>query len=244
MRNIKIIIEYNGKGFNGWQKQPGKLNIQGEIERAIKEVTGENVELYASGRTDAGVHSFGQTANFKIENPIPIEKIPLALNSKLKKTIVIKCAEEVNENFHARYNCKGKKYRYVINNSLCGSAIFHDFEYHLPLKLDVNKMKEAAKFFTGEHDFKAFKASGTSSKSSVRTIYNIEIKQDGDRIELEYTGNGFLYNMVRILTGTLVDVGLGKINPEEIPEIIESKDRSKAGKTLPAHGLYLMEVYY
>ncbi|MBR6033255.1 MAG: tRNA pseudouridine(38-40) synthase TruA [Clostridia bacterium] len=244
MRNIKIIIEYNGKGFNGWQKQPTKLNIQGEIERAIFDVTGENVELYASGRTDAGVHSFGQVANFKIENPIPIDKIPLALNSKLKKTIIIKSAEEVDEKFHARYNCKGKKYRYVINNSLCGSAIFHDLEYHMPLKLDIDKMKEASKFFIGEHDFRAFRASGTSSKSSVRTIYNIEIRQDGDRIFIEYTGNGFMYNMVRIITGTLVDVGLGRIKCDEIPDIIESKDRTRAGKTLPAHGLYLMEVYY
>lgn len=210
MRNIKIIIEYNGKGFNGWQKQPGKLNIQGEIERAIQEVTGEKVELYASGRTDAGVHSFGQTANFKIENSIPIEKIPLALNSKLKKTIAIKSAEEVDENFHARYNCKGKKYRYVINNSMCGSAICRDFEYHLPMELDINKMRQASQYFIGEHDFKAFKSSGTSSKSSVRTIYNIEIKQEKERISIEYTGNGFLYNMVRILTGTLVEVGLRK----------------------------------
>lgn len=210
MRNIKIIIEYNGKGFNGWQKQPGKLNIQGEIERAIQEVTGEQVELYASGRTDAGVHSFGQTANFKIGNNIPVEKIPLALNSKLKKTIVIQSAEEVEENFHARYSCKGKKYRYVINNSTCGSAIYRDFEYHLPMELDIEKMKQASRYFIGEHDFKAFKSSGTSSKSSVRTIYNIEISQDKERISIEYTGNGFLYNMVRILTGTLVEVGLRK----------------------------------
>lgn len=210
MRNIKIIIEYNGKGFNGWQKQPGKLNIQGEIERAIQEVTGEEVELYASGRTDAGVHSFGQTANFKIENLIPIEKIPLALNSKLKKTIVIKSAEEVEENFHARFSCKGKKYRYVINNSICGSAIFNGLEYHMPIQLDVEKMKKASQYLIGEHDFKAFKSSGTSSKSSVRTIYNIEIKQEKERINIEYIGNGFLYNMVRILTGTLVEVGLRK----------------------------------
>lgn len=194
----------------GWQKQPNKLNIQGEIERAIQDVTGEQVELYASGRTDAGVHSFGQTANFKISNNIPIDKIPLALNSRLKKTIVVKSAEEVDESFHARYNCKGKKYRYVINNSTCGSAIFRDFEYHLPVKLDLDKMIQASKYFIGEHDFKAFKSSGTSSKSSVRTIYNIEIKQDKERISIEYTGNGFLYNMVRILTGTLVEVGLRK----------------------------------
>ncbi len=210
MRNIKIIIEYNGKGFNGWQKQPGKLNIQGEIERAIEEVTGEKVELYASGRTDAGVHSFGQTANFKIENTIPIEKIPLALNSKLKKTIVIKSAEQVAENFHARYCCKGKKYSYIINNSICGSAIYRDLEYHIPIKLDIEAMEKASKYFIGEHDFKAFKASGTSSKTSIRTIYKIEIKQEKDRINIEYTGNGFLYNMVRILTGTLVEVGLRK----------------------------------
>ena len=149
-------------------------------------------------------------ANFKIENPIAIEKIPLALNSKLKKTIVVKSAEEVNEKFHARYSCKGKKYRYIINNSLCGSAIYKDLEYHLPLSLDIEKMKQGSKYFIGEHDFKAFKASGTSSKSSIRTIYSIEIKKDGDRIYLEYIGNGFLYNMVRIITGTLVDVGLRK----------------------------------
>ena len=244
MRNIKLTIEYNGKGFNGWQKQPNKLNIQGEIERAIFDVTGENVELYASGRTDAGVHSFGQVANFKINNQIPTDKIPLALNSKLKNTIVIKSAEEVDEKFHARYNCKAKKYRYIINNSICGSAIYHDLEYHFPIKLDIEKMIKASKYFIGEHDFKAFRASGTSSKSTIRTIYNIEITKDGDRIYIDYTGNGFMYNMVRILTGTLLDVGLGKINLETIPEIIESKDRSKAGKTLPAHGLYLMEVYY
>ena len=194
----------------GWQKQPGKLNIQGEIEKAIYDVTGENVELYASGRTDAGVHSFGQTANFKIQNQIPIQKIPLALNSKLKKTIVIKSAEEVDDNFHSRFNCKGKKYRYIINNSLCGSAIYKDLEYHMPLKLDVKKMKEASKYFIGEHDFKAFKASGTSSKSSIRTIYSIEILKKDDRIIIDYTGNGFMYNMVRIITGTLVDVGLRK----------------------------------
>ena len=197
-----------GKVLIGWQKQPGKPNIQGEIEKAIEEITGEKVELYASGRTDAGVHSLGQVANFKIENPIAVEKIPLALNSKLKKTIVIKSAEEVNEKFHARYSCKGKMYRYIINNSLCGSALYKDLEYHLPLKLDIEKMKQGSTYFIGEHDFKAFKASGTSSKSSVRTIYSIDIKTDGDRIIIEYTGNGFLYNMVRIITGTLVEVGL------------------------------------
>lgn len=245
MRNIKLIIEYDGKGFNGWQKQPTKLNIQGEIEKAIEELTGEKVDLIASGRTDAGVHSLGQTANFKTNNSsIPIEKFAIALNSKLKKSIVIKSAEEVDERFHSRYSVKSKKYRYTINNSEYGSAIYRDLEYHFPIKLDINKMQEAAKYFEGEHDFKAFKASGTSSKSSVRNIYKAEVIKDNDRIYIELTGNGFLYNMVRIISGTLLDVGTKKIKPEEIKNIIEDKDRKKAGKTLPANGLCLVEVTY
>lgn len=244
MRNIKLIIEYDGKSFNGWQKQPTKLNIQGEIERAIGEITGEEIKLIGSGRTDAGVNALGQTANFKTNSTIPIEKIPLALNSKLKKSIVIVSAEEVDDSFHSRYNVKSKTYRYTINNSQNGSAIYRDMEYHFPIKLDVKKMKEAAKYFEGEHDFKGFKASGTSSKSSVRTIYKADVKQDGDRIYIELTGNGFLYNMVRIISGTLLNVGLGKIDVNDIPEIIDSKDRKRAGKTLPAHGLCLVKVEY
>lgn len=244
MRNIKLIIEYDGKSFNGWQKQPTKLNIQGEIEKAIGEITGEEIELIASGRTDAGVHSLGQTANFKTESNIPIEKFPIAINSKLKKSIVIKSAEEVEERFHSRYSVISKRYRYTINNSKYGSAIYRDMEYHFPIKLDVEEMKKAAKYFEGEHDFKAFKASGTSSKSSVRTIYKAEVIKEGERINIELTGNGFLYNMVRIISGTLLDVGLEKIKPEDIPGIIEAKDRKLAGRTLPAHGLYLVEVNY
>ena len=244
MRNIKLTIEYDGKKFGGWQKQPNKLNIQGEIEKAIEEITGEKIDLNASGRTDAGVHSLGQTANFKTNSKIEIEKIPIAINSKLKQSIRIIKAEEVEEKFHARYSCKGKKYRYIINNSKYGSAIYRDLEYHIPIKLNVEAMQKGIKYFEGEHDFKGFKASGTSSKSSVRTIYNAKVIQEGERIIIELEGNGFLYNMVRIISGTMVDVGLGKIKPEEIPEIIESKERSRAGKTLPPQGLYLVEVYY
>ena len=244
MRNIKIKIEYDGKNFNGWQKQPDKLNIQGEIERAIFDITGEEVNLTASGRTDAGVHSLGQTANFKIENNMPIEKIPLAINSKLKKTIRVQSAEEVDERFHSRYNCKGKKYRYIINNAQIESALYKDLELHISQKLDLEKMREAIKYFIGKHDFSAFKSSGTSSKNSVREIYKAEIIEDGERIKIELTGSGFLYNMVRIISGTLVEVGLGKIEPNQIPKIIESKDRGMAGKTLPPQGLYLVEVYY
>lgn len=245
MRNIKLVIEYDGKEFNGWQKQPNKLNIQGEIEQAIERITGEKVDLMASGRTDAGVHAMGQVANFKTNSNMPIEKFPIALNANLKKSIVIKSAEEVEERFHSRLNCKRKTYRYVINNSKYGTAIYRNLETHIPIKLDIQKMQQAIKYFEGEHDFKAFKASGTSSKSSVRTIYKAEVLDAGnERIYIELTGNGFLYNMVRIISGTLVDVGLGKIEPEKIENIILSKDRQHAGKTLPPQGLYLLTVEY
>lgn len=245
MRNIKLTIMYDGKDFNGWQKQPNKLNIQGTIEKVLSEMTGEEIELNASGRTDAGVHSFGQVANFKTNSKIPIEKFPIAINSKIKKSIVITNAEEVEERFHSRYNCKRKTYRYVIDNSEFPTPMYRYLEYHIPNKLNIEAMKNAVKYFEGEHDFKAFKSSGTSSKSSVRTIYKAEVKKaENNRIYIELTGNGFLYNMVRIISGTLVEVGLGRIKPEEIKNIIESKDRHKAGKTLPAHGLYLMNVNY
>ena len=188
---------------------------------------------------------YGQIANFKLEKSLlPIEKVAVALNSKLKESIRIQKAEEVDERFHSRYSVHSKTYRYVINNSPFGSAIYRDLEYSFPVKLDIDKMKKAAKYFEGEHDFKGFKASGTSSKSSVRTIYKSEVYEENDRINIELTGNGFLYNMVRIISGTLIDVGIGKINPEDIPSIIESGDRTKAGKTLPPYGLYLVKVDY
>ncbi len=188
---------------------------------------------------------FGQVANFKTNSNIPIEKFAIAINSNLKKSILIKSAEEVEERFHSRLSCKRKTYRYVINNSKVGTAIYRNLETHIPKKLDVEKMKQAISYFEGEHDFKAFKASGTSSKSSVRTIYKAEIiERPDEKIWIELTGNGFLYNMVRIIAGTLVDVGLGNILPEEIPHIINDKDRKKAGKTLQPQGLYLVKVEY
>ncbi len=244
MKNIRLTIEYDGKDFNGWQKQPNKLNIQGEIEKAIEEITGEKVDLIASGRTDAGVHALAQMANFKTNSNLPVEKYPIALNTKLKKSIRIQKAEEVEENFHSRYHCKKKTYRYIINNSKYGSSIYRNLEYFIPNKLNVEKMQEAVRYFEGEHDFKAFKASGTSSKSSVRIIYKTKVEKQGDRIIIELTGNGFLYNMVRIIAGTLIEVGLGKIEPNEIPRIIEKGERSRAGKTLPPQGLYLVKVEY
>lgn len=188
---------------------------------------------------------FGQVANFKTNTNIPIEKIAIAINSNLKMSIRILKAEEVEERFHSRLNCKKKTYRYIINNSEFSSAIYRNLETHIPQKLDVEKMKKAVKFFEGEHDFKAFRASGTSSKSSVRTIYKAEVKEvDNNRIYIELTGNGFLYNMVRIISGTLVDVGTGKTEIEDIEKIIQSQDRSLAGRTLPPQGLYLVDVKY
>ena len=188
---------------------------------------------------------FGQVANFKTNSNIPIEKFPIALNTNLKKSIRIKSAEEVDLRFHSRLNCKKKTYRYIIDNSKYGSAIYRNLETHIAIALDIEKMKQAIKYFEGEHDFKAFKASGTSSKSSVRTIYKAEIIQKpNNKIWIELTGNGFLYNMVRIIVGTLVEVGMGNIEPEEIRTIIESKKRENAGKTLPPQGLYLVKVEY
>ena len=244
MRNIKLIIEYDGKEFNGWQKQKTKLNIQGEIEKAIETVLGGEVELIGSGRTDAGVSAIGQIANFKTENEMPIEKIPYAINSQLKKSIRIKKAEEVDMDFHSRYSVKEKTYRYVINNSEQGTAIYRNLQYHFPYKLDEKKMDNAIKYLVGEHDFKSFKASGTSSKSSIRTIYNATVKRNDDLVIIELTGNGFLYNMIRIIAGTLIEIGIGNLEPNDMKKILEAKDRQKAGKTLPANGLCLMNVNY
>lgn len=188
---------------------------------------------------------FGQVANFKTNSNIPIEKMPIAINTNLKKSIRILSAEEVPEQFHSRLTCKKKTYRYIINNTQYGTAIYRNLETHISMKLDVEKMNKAAKYFEGEHDFKAFKASGTSSKSSVRTIYKATVKEmPNNRIYIELTGNGFLYNMVRIISGTLVDVGIGKLQPEDISNIIESQKRENAGKTLPPQGLYLVSVEY
>ena len=244
MRNIKLTIEYDGKEYNGWQKQPNKLNIQGEIERAIQNVTGKQVDLIGSGRTDAGVNAYGQVANLKIESELPIEKMATAINSQLKKSICVKRAEEVPLEFHSRYNSHSKTYNYVIDNSEQGTAIYRNLTYHVSQKLNIKNMQEAVKYFVGEHDFSSFKSSGTSSKSSVRTIYDAKVEKDKDKIIISLTGNGFLYNMVRIIAGTLLEVGLGNIKPEEIKDIIEAKNRQKAGKTLPPQGLFLMNVEY
>lgn len=244
MRNIKLTIEYDGKEYNGWQKQPNRLNIQGEIEKAIKTITGEEVELIGSGRTDAGVHAFAQVANFKLDSNFPIEKMATAINSQLKQSIRIKKAEEVNQNFHSRYHCHKKTYMYIIDNSEQGTAIYRGLTYHISQPLNVENMQKAVTYLIGEHDFSSFKSSGTSSKSSIRTIYDAKVLKEQERVVIVLTGNGFLYNMVRIIAGTLIDVGLNNIKPEEFQNIIKAKDRQKAGKTLPPQGLFLANVEY
>lgn len=243
MRNIKVTIQYNGENYCGWQKQPDSLGIQGNIEKAIYEITKEKVKITGSGRTDAGVHALGQVANFKIESSIPAEKIPNALNAKLPKDISIIACSEVDDEFHSRYSAKGKRYRYLIYNQLYRSPIYKDISYHIRYDLDFEKMCEEAKHLIGEHDFKGFMSSGSSVNDTVRTIYDITLEKYEDLIILEVEGNGFLYNMVRIIVGTLVDIGRGRIN-ESLADIINYKSRSKAGHTAPAHGLFLKKVDY
>ena len=243
MRNIKLTIQYNGKEYCGWQKQSDSLGIQGNIEESIKYITNESVKITGSGRTDAGVHALGQVANFNTECNIPVEKIPNALNSKLPKDIVIINAEEVSLDFHSRYSAKRKRYRYIINNNRYRNPIYSDISYFVKYDLDFNKMEKEAKSLIGTHDFKGFMSSGSSVKDTVRTIYDIHISKQEDLIFIEIEGNGFLYNMVRIIVGTLVDIGRGRID-NSMSSIIESKLRSMAGHTAPAHGLFLKKVDY
>lgn len=243
MRNIKITIQYNGKNYCGWQEQPDSLGIQGNIEYAIKEITGEKVKINGSGRTDAGVHAIGQVANFKIDSKIPVNKIPDALNSKLPKDISVIDAEEVDEDFHARYSANGKIYRYLVYNSRYRNPILKDISYQVKHDLDFEKMKKEAESLLGTHDFCGFMSSGSSVKDTIRTISSVKIEKKENLIIFEFEGNGFLYNMVRILSGTLIDIGRGKIT-ESMEEIIKSKNRSNAGHTAPAHALFLKKVFY
>ena len=243
MRNLKLTIQYDGTKYCGWQKQPNSPGIQGTIEYAIYEITKEKVNITGSGRTDAGVHALGQVANFKTNSIIPVNRIPDAINAKLPKDISIVDCQEVEENFHSRFSAKGKIYRYLIYNRPYRSPLYKDTSYHVKYELDIEKMREEAKSLIGTHDFKGFMSSGSAVKDTVRTIYDITIKKSEDLIVLEVEGNGFLYNMVRIIVGTLVDIGRGRINTS-MEGIIDSKDRGMCGHTAPAHGLFLKKVNY
>ena len=244
MRNIKLTIEYDGTNYLGWQKQKEGKTIQGTLEEAISSLTKEEVEIIGSSRTDAGVHAKGFVANFKTNSRIPENKYREAINHKLPEDIVIINSEEVDKEFHARYNAMGKTYSYSILNREVPSAINRNYLYHVKRNLDIEAMKEACKYFIGTYDFSSFKTSGSSVKTTIRTISELYIEEKGDIIKIYVTGDGFLYNMVRIIVGTLIMVGSNKIDPKEIENIIESKQRENAGICVPAAGLVLEKVYY
>ena len=244
MRNIKLTLEYDGTNYLGWQKQKIGATIQETLEEAIRLLTNEESEVIGSSRTDAGVHARGFVANFKTNSKIPSEKFREAINYRLPNDIVILKSEEVEEDFHSRYSAKGKTYSYSILNRDVNSAIGKDYVYHVKRKLDVEDMKEACKYFIGTKDFMAFKSSGSSVKTTVRTISDLYIDIKDDIIKIYVTGDGFLYNMVRIIVGTLINVGRGKISPQDIEKIIAGRDRKAAGDCVPAKGLKLVEVYY
>jgi tRNA pseudouridine38-40 synthase len=244
MRNIKLTIEYDGTAYHGWQSQINAATVQDVVTEAVRNLTGENCSLTGSSRTDTGVHAYGQVCNFFTEAAIPADKFAFALNTILPDDIVILSSEEVSPEFHSRFSTKGKKYQYLVYNSTFPSALLRHRAYHVFYPLDVGKMKKAAGHLIGTHDFIAFSAAGGSVKTTVRTIMQADVVRNGELIEFSVVGDGFLYNMVRILAGTLVEVGYGKISPDAVPGIIEERNRKKAGRTAPAHGLYLVEVYY
>lgn len=246
MRNIRIIIEYDGTNYNGWQIQKNGPSIQEEIQKALKKITGEDINIIGAGRTDAGVHARGQTANFVTKSKIPADKFAWALNSVLNEDIVIKESEEVPLSFHSRYDAKSKLYSYTIYRGLFPPAIMRHYVYHVRFRkhMDMDKLRKAADYFIGTHDFKGFMASGSKVKNTVRTIYNIKIEEELEYIKMFYHGNGFLYNMVRIITGTILYASIGKIDINQIPDIFITGDRDMAGITVPPHGLCLEKVYY
>ncbi|NLD19565.1 MAG: tRNA pseudouridine(38-40) synthase TruA [Clostridiales bacterium] len=254
MKNILLTIEYDGTNFHGWQRQPDEITVQGHLERVLGRLLCRQILLNGTSRTDGGVHAYGQRASFTADINIPVEKLALVANNSLAACekgsfaltpIRILKAEEKPLDFHARFDAKGKKYIYKIRNLQDVDIFKRNYVYQVTEPLNVEAMREAAKELVGIHDFKSFEASGSSQReSTVRTIFSLEVMEEDGFVELHISGDGFLYNMVRIITGTLVDIGLGRITAVSMKEIIETKDRSRAGHTAPPYGLYLAEVYY
>lgn len=241
---IKLIISYDGTRYGGWQLQKNAPSIQGELENILKTLTGKRIVVQSAGRTDAGVHALGQTAHFDYSGSIPPQKLPFVFNSMLPRDIRVTGAWEVSDDFHARYNAKGKRYIYTIYNSPHSSALLYNRTMHVPQALEFQKMRAAAQYIIGTHDFKAFCAAGSYVKSTVRTVSRLEIAEEFPLIRIIIEGNGFLYNMVRIIAGTLIQVGIGKLEPEAVAQIIQGRSRAAAGFTAPAQGLMLDEVFY
>lgn len=244
MRNIKLILQYDGTAYHGWQIQPNGITVQETVQNAIKAIVGTDVKVTGCGRTDSGVHAGSYVCNFFSDTLIPAEKLAGAINSKLPRDIVCKGAEDMPEEFNSKNSAVKKRYTYKILNSAYNDAFMRNYVWHYRGKLDLDAMKKAAQAFIGEHDFVGFASSGFSVKTTVRTIYSLDVIKEDDLIKIDVVGNGFLYNMVRIIAGTLLYVGTGKIKAEDMEDIIASCDRERAGITAPPEGLCLSEVYY
>ncbi|MCD7036611.1 tRNA pseudouridine(38-40) synthase TruA [Metabacillus sp. GX 13764] len=242
---MKCIVSYDGTGFSGYQVQPGKRTVQSELEKALAVLhKGKEIKVAASGRTDAGVHARGQVIHFDTSLSIPSDRWPRALNSLLPDDVVLLSAEQAADDFHARYHAVKKEYRYVISREMLPDVFTRNFAYHYPYHLDVEAIRLAGEKLLGTHDFTSFCSARTESEDRIRTIFSFEAVEDGSLLTFRFAGSGFLYNMVRILTGTLLEIGSGAKRPDEIPAIIEAKNRGLAGKTAPAQGLYLWSVEY
>jgi len=244
MRNIKLTLSYDGTNYLGFQRQALGKTIQGTIELALNRLLKEEVNLIGCSRTDAKAHAKEYIANFKTESSIPGDRFCYAINTKLPEDIVIEKSEEAPLNFHSRFDCKGKTYIYTILNTAMPSPLYRSYHYYYKNTLNISLMESAGKFFIGEKDFSAFKSAGSSARSNIRDIKELRVYKDGNYIKVLITANGFLYNMVRIICGTLVLAAEEKIKPEYIKTIIEDKDRKKAGMVLPPQGLCLDKVYY
>ena len=245
MYNYKLTIQYDGTRYRGWQVQGNTdLTIQGKLEGVLSRLTGQIVEVHGSGRTDAGVHALGQVANVKLPHPVEPSELLGELNRYLPADIGVIAAEPAPERFHARLNARSKTYRYRIWNSAIPNVLERSYLYVLPESLDVAAMERAAADLVGTHDFRSFCGLKRFKKSTVRTITDISITQDGAEVRLEFTGNGFLMRMVRILAGTLVEVGLGQREADSMPAVLAAQDRAAAGPALPAQGLALVRVEY
>tara|TARA_Y100000590_G_scaffold466871_1_gene643671 strand:- start:929 stop:1666 length:738 start_codon:yes stop_codon:yes gene_type:complete len=245
MPKYKITIEYDGTDFVGWQKQKNGFSIQEALQNAIKKLSSENSKLFGAGRTDSGVHAIGQVAHFKIKKKISKNKIRDGLNKHLLPLpIAVMCAEVVKENFDARFSAKKRSYQYLIINRRSPLTIKKKQAWIIHKKLNIIKMKKAACIFEGKHDFNAYRSINCQSKSSIRTIKSCKIKHEDEKISINVSAKSFLHNQVRIIVGTLVDVGKGKKKISDIKKIFKSRDRSMAGVTAPAHGLYLKKINY
>ena len=241
---VLLRVEYKGTAYCGWQRQKNGLSVQEVLANAVRETTGESAVMHGSGRTDAGVHAIAQAVHFDTATKIPLDKLPIAINAHLPETVRVLSARQVADDFNARFDAHAKTYLYKLYYAPVSSPLREGLFAFVHKRPDVQKMRAAAKYILGEHDFKVFQAAGGHVKTTVRRISALEIREEGAEISFEVTGNGFLYNMVRIMVGTLYYVGIGKIDAEEIPEILLSGDRKRAGKTMPPEGLYLKEVRY